>query len=239
MLKLLLVDDDIPFSRLLKLYLKNNAIDADCVHDVKSALSKLLPPSESAYDVLILDVMMQNESGFDVLKALRTANFDIPVIMLSGCDDPLDKAAALNAGADDYVCKPFESDEFLARIHALLRRVGGKAAGGNANAVLRSGKAEADAKMVTIQDLKEIIDLTEIESHLLEILIRNAGEPVSMEELYPHVIGRDYSSGDRSLSQHVSRLRRKLRSYPGNTVRIKTLHGKGFMYVPPSVTKKS
>jgi len=242
--KLLLIDDDISLCRLLKIFLESNGMEADCVHNAKDALLRLREQCHScdarAYDMLVLDVVMPDENGIDELRAIRAASIDIPVVMLTGSGDSSDKIAALNSGADDYVCKPFEPDELLARINAVLRRSGKKAHNLEADAKFHAGDIEIDGTARTARFLStdEVVDLTDIESRLLEMLARNAGGFVSLEKLLACIWGNKYSSNSRNLSQYISRLRRKLGSYPCGTGRIKTFYGKGFMYVLPPAAEK-
>jgi len=239
--KLLLVDDDISLCRLLKIFLESNAIEADCVHNAKDALSRLQAcDGLFPYDMLVLDVVMPNGNGIEVLKTIRTAALDIPVVMLTGCGDYSEKITALNSGADDYVCKPFEPDELLARINAVLRRSGKKTYYAETDGKFHIGDIELDEATGAVRLLSsdKVIDLTDIEFKLLEMLVKNSGSLVSSDKLFAYIWGDNYSSNNRNLSQYISRLRRKLGSYPCGSDRIKTFYGKGFMYTLPSAVEK-
>jgi len=240
--KLLLVDDDVSLCRLLKIFLESNAIEADYVHNAKDALSCLqADDGYLSYDMLVLDVVMPNENGIDVLKTIRAASFDIPTVMLTGCGGSSDKITALNSGADDYICKPFEPDELLARINAVLRRSGKNAHCAEADDKFHVGDIELNeaAGSAKLLNSDKIINLTGIEFKLLEMLVRNAGSPVSSGKLFTYIWKDNYSTDNRILSQYISRLRKKLGSYPCGSGRIKTFYGKGFMYVLPSAAEKT
>ena len=187
--------------------------------------------------MLVLDVLMPDGNGLEVLKTIRAASFAIPVIMLTSCDETSDKIAAFKAGADDYLCKPFDPRELLERIYAVLRRSERKERCTQADTALRVEDIELDetTRTVKLSDSGKLIELTGLEFRLLDLLVKNAGRPVSLEELYAEILRRDYNGGDRSLSKHVSNLRQKLEklgaSFEGID-RIKTLRGKGFMFIP-------
>ena len=122
MTKILIVDDDIKLCALLKSFLRKEAIESDCLHNGKDAQALFSSPEFSRYDLVVLDITVPGNSGLEVLRAIRASSTDIPVIILTGRDDPLDKVGALESGADDYVCKPCDSRELAARIHAIMRR---------------------------------------------------------------------------------------------------------------------
>jgi two-component system response regulator CpxR len=152
--------------------------------------------------------------------------------MLTAKGDPIDRVLGLEFGADDYICKPFIMQELSARIRAVLRRTSGTL-GTAAQDVISVADLEMDLKSHTVRISGGVIPLTNVEFRILEILLSCAGSKISSEKLSMEVLGRSHSSFDRSLSVHISRLRRKLGPYLCGSERIKTMRGEGFMYVFP------
>lgn len=229
----LLVDDDIELCRLLKSYLETDTLRVDCVYDGNDALDRLLGPEAVSYDLLLLDVMLPGTNGFDVLKAIRERGLQIPVLMLTARNESVDRIAGLEGGADDYVCKPCEPRELAARIAGILRRTRGNNEGAEPGGTLRVGDIELDRIMQIARISKHDVILTDVEYRLLEALLQNAGDTVSLESLFRDVLEREYTYEDRSLHTHASRLRRKLGNHSNGTARIKTIRGKGFAYINP------
>lgn len=189
--------------------------------------------SSRAYDIVILDIMLPEQDGFDVLRKIRNnISNNVPVVMLSAKGDQTDKVVGLEIGADDYVCKPFYERELLARLKAVLRRSD-------------DSKTRPDSNVVTLADLELCreslsvkiagtdVSLTNVEFSLLDRLISCAGKKISPQQLSMDVLGRGYTSIDRSLSVHISRLRHKLGPYPNGKERIRTLRNAGYMYIYP------
>jgi two-component system response regulator CpxR len=177
--------------------------------------------------------MLPEQDGFDVLRKIRNnISNNVPVVMLSAKGDQTDKVVGLEIGADDYVCKPFYERELLARLKAVLRRSD-------------DSKTRPDSNVVTLADLELCreslsvkiagtdVSLTNVEFSLLDRLISCAGKKISPQQLSMDVLGRGYTSIDRSLSVHISRLRHKLGPYPNGKERIRTLRNAGYMYIYP------
>lgn len=231
MLRILLIDDDVELCALLKDYLESETLILDCIYNGKDAFARLLAPDAVRYDLLILDVTLPEWNGFEILKALRKNRQDIPILMLTARGDPADRVAGLEAGADDYVCKPCEPRELAARITAILRRTGGERTGDDE--VLRVRDIELDRGSRLVRVGGNSVDLTDVEFRLLDVLLRNAGNAVSLESLSVDVLGREYTPDDRSLNTHVCRLRGKLGPWADGSARIKAPRSKGFVYVCP------
>ncbi len=231
--EILLIDDDVELCSLLKSYLEKRTFALDCLYSGDDAVSRLLGPKPCHYDLLLLDVTLPGRNGFEILKTIREHEPDIPVLMLTARGDPADRIAGLEAGADDYIGKPFDVRELAARIDAVLRRSGKMAADFRQDAlqILRLEDLELNrpARAACI-DGREL-DLTETELKLLEVLLENKGQVVSLRELFRSVLGRPFLPGDRSLSTHISHLRNKLGPYRNGVQRIRTFRGRGFTYV--------
>jgi two-component system response regulator CpxR len=229
MASILLADDDIELSRMLVDYLTEEGFHVDAAYDGDMALSKALA---NEYDLLILDVMMPNRNGFDVLRELRVQSL-LPVLMLTARGDDVDSIVGLELGADDYLAKPSNPRVLVARIRAILRRAG--AQGG-----LHNGSEHPD--QITLDDLvmhfgsrtvtcdDNPVSMTSTEFSLLSVLLREAGNVVSKADLSERALGRKLSRYDRSLDMHVSNLRKKLGPLSDDQERIKTVRGVGYIY---------
>lgn len=230
--RVLMIDDDVELSAMLKRYLETDTLQFDCVHDGQAALDHLFGPVASRYDLLLLDVMLPGRNGLEVLEEIRGRKLDVPVLMFTAQGEPMDKISGLEGGADDYVCKPCDPRELSARIAAILRRAGGR--GGQ----LGLGDIELDRGSRVVQVAGNAVALTDVEFRLLNVLLRNAGQVVPVASLSSSILEREYESNDRSLNTHVSHLRQKLGAYPDGSARIKASRSRGFMYVlPPQVDR--
>jgi DNA-binding response OmpR family regulator len=224
MIKVLLIDDDRKHSALLKAYLKQFGIDLDCAGDADDGFRRL---SRSDPDLLLLDVMLPGRDGFDICREVRQAS-RIPIIMLTARGDVVDKVSGLEIGADDYIGKPFEPRELVARIQSLLRRTG---SGETGPQVMRFDGIEidTDARSVTVDDQR--VELTSMEFELLAILARRAGKKVSRDEILNDLRGIDAAILTRAVDIMVSRLRQKL----GDSVKpprfIQTIWGHGYSFI--------
>ena len=221
MRRILVVDDDVPLAEMIGEYLRPEGFSVDLLHDGGVAYST--PPTN--YDLVVLDVMLPNRSGFEVLKAYRRGGA-IPVILLTARDNETDRVVGLEIGADDYIPKPFNPRELVARVRAVLRR-----AGAAAPAELRLGDVVLSPAARLATQAGAAIDLTTAEFNLLERLLLKAGTTVSRDELARAALGRQYGEGiDRNVDTLVSKLRRKL----GGEERIKTIRNLGYLFaVPP------
>jgi len=232
--RILIIDDDKVLCSLLSTYLKPEGMDVDLAHDGRDGLEKAL---RGVYSLIILDVMLPGgNNGFAVLQDIR-AKTDIPVLMLTARGDDVDRIIGLEMGADDYLSKPFNPRELLARIHAILRRARSlKKEEISAVAVrkYKVGDVELNSGARVVLRAGEPVELTSVEFNILDILMKNASLPVTRDELAMEVLGHPLSSYDRSVDVHVSRLRKKLGSSDGKTERIKAVRGTGYIYVASS-----
>ncbi len=231
-MRALLVDDDHELARLLGDYLGPHGVALDHVEDGASAVARLAAPA-GPYDIVLLDVMLPGESGFDVCRRIRAAH-DVPVVMLTARGEDADRVTGLDLGADDYVTKPFNPRELLARMRAVVRRAQPRA---EPPEKVRVGDLVVDVpgQRATL-DGREL-QLTSFELRVLVVLARRAGETVTREELAAAVLPRGGAydpSVDRSLDVHVSHLRHKMGDRGKEPRRIRTVRGVGYVLVKPS-----
>ena len=225
MKSILMIDDDTELCALLEDYFQAEGFDFACGHSGDEGLEML---AEGDYDIVVLDVMLPGRDGFEILKTIRSAS-PVPVIMLTAKGNHLDRVVGLEIGADDYICKPFDTRELSARIRAVLRRSGLSETA--SESVLRVEDLEMDLRSRSVKVGQRGVPLTNVEFRLLEALLSCAGKKISSEQLSINVLGHSLSPFDRSLSVHISKLRHKLGLYPCGSERIKTLRGEGFIYV--------
>lgn len=223
MSRILLADDDEELCALLRDYLKDEGFAVDTVNDGKAALEAALGGD---YVGLVLDVMMPKLNGFDVLRELR-AQSGLPVLMLTARGEDIDRIVGLEMGADDYLPKPFNPRELVARLRAILRR----GAGALAPEALTVGDIELRRSDRTVSRGGRPVELTGAEFGILDILLRAAGRVVDKETLSEQVLGRRLARYDRSVDMHISNLRRKLGSGADGEPRIKAVRGAGYFYV--------
>jgi DNA-binding response OmpR family regulator len=228
----LLVDDDIELARLLTDYLGTHGVTLDHVGDGALAIEKL-GATVDRYDIVLLDVMLPGIDGFEVCRRLRT-RVDVPIVMLTARGEDTDRVVGLEIGADDYVSKPFNPRELLARMRAVLRRATRPAAGAAPAERVEVGDLVVDVPSHTASLAGAPLQLTSFEFRVLVVLARRAGETVTREELASVVLpkgGRYDPSVDRSLDVHVSHLRQKLGE---GAKRIRTVRGLGYVLVKPA-----
>lgn len=228
MSKLLLVDDDRELTVLLKELLEIEGLSVVVAHDGEQAL-KLL---DKSIDLLLLDIMMPKKNGLETLKELRQYH-QTPVIMLTARGSELDRVLGLELGADDYLAKPFNDRELVARIGALLRRSNWNEQQNTHNNAptlivdclqLNPGRQEASFA-------EQILDLTGTEFTLLYLLAQHLGKVVSREHLSQEVLGKRLTPFDRAIDMHISNLRRKLPERKDRLPWFKTLRGRGYLMV--------
>lgn len=228
MASVLLIDDDIELSKLLEEYLQSEQFHLDAAHDGPSGLQKALA---GQYAVVVLDVMLPGMSGLDVLKQLRQKSA-VPVLMLTARGSELDRILGLELGADDYLAKPFNPRELVARLRAILRRTAGGAAATPSQPVhLADVDVHPESRSVNCSG--KPVTLTGAEFDLLYAFLRSPGKIISREDLTQAALGRPMSPMDRSIDVHVSNLRRKLGPYDGEQERIKAIRGSGYVYLLP------
>ena len=223
MSELLLIDDDQELCELLVSWLSQEGFQVRACHDGNSARSALAQMAPAA---VILDVMLPDGSGLELLKQLRSEHPDLPVVMLSARGEPLDRILGLELGADDYLAKPCDPRELTARLRAVLRRSHPVA---SPTQLELGDLAFSPMRGVVSIDEKELT-LTVSESRLLEALLRQPGEPLDKQELAQLALGRKLTLYDRSLDMHVSNLRRKIGPHPDGRPRIVALRSRGYFY---------
>jgi two-component system, OmpR family, response regulator CpxR len=229
----LVIDDDSELCNLLSEYLKQENFTVDCAHYGERGIEMVL---ERSYSMVILDVMLPGTiSGFNVLQQIRTRTA-VPVLMLSARGEEVDRIVGLEMGADDYLPKPFNPRELLARIRTILRRsksgAGGIHAGENAiNYQLGDLELNTGTRSVCCAD--KPVELTSVEYNLLEMLLKSAGQVLTRDELTAHVLGRPLSPYDRSIDVHISKIRKKLGPHRSGIERIKSVRGAGYVYTIP------
>ncbi len=224
MTQLLLIDDDVRHSRLLRDYLQRFSIELDCAGDATAGLRKL---ATSDYDLLLLDVMLPGRDGFDICREIRKTN-TIPIIMLTARGDVIDRVSGLELGADDYIAKPFEPRELVARIQSILRRVE-PSPGEQRTLHFQDIEIDRDARIVLVEGTA--VDLTSMEYELLVLLASNAGKQLSRDQILSKLRGIDAAILTRSVDIMISRLRSKLGD-PGKPPRfIETIWGRGYLFV--------
>jgi DNA-binding response OmpR family regulator len=226
MTSVLLVDDDTELSKLLEEYLQSEQLTLESAQDGPSGLEKALSNHPA---VVVLDVMLPGMSGLDVLKQLRQKS-SVPVLMLTARGSELDRILGLELGADDYLPKPFNPRELVARLRAILRRTSGNNVAGHP-IHLADVELHPESRSVTCGG--KPVSLTGAEFDLLHAFLRSPGKIISREDLTQAALGRPMSPMDRSIDVHVSNLRRKLGSYEGDQERIKAIRGSGYVYLLP------
>jgi DNA-binding response OmpR family regulator len=225
--RLLIIDDDVALCELLTEYLAPEGFQVESVQDGQMGLEKCC---DGSYDLIILDVMLPVMNGFEVLRHLRR-NTNTPVVMLTARGEDVDRIVGLEVGADDYLSKPFNPRELLARIRAILRRTRQEwPVSDLAPKKLRVGDIEINTGARIVLRNGKKIDLTSVEFNLLETLLRKAGQLVSREELTQTVLCRLPYPYDRSIDVHISKLRKKLGHETAGMERIKTIRNVGYLY---------
>jgi two-component system, OmpR family, response regulator CpxR len=225
MSRILLIDDDEELCELVSEYLGVEGFTVESVNDGESGLRKALAGEQ---DLIILDVMLPKKNGFDVLRELRQTS-RTPVLMLTARGDDMERIVGLEIGADDYLPKPFNPRELVARLRAILRRTQTSDEPPAAEKIqlddIEVSLAARSAKM----DGRDL-NLTSVEFELLAELLKNAGAVIKKEDLNLKVLGRRLSPFDRSLDMHVSNLRKKLGARKNGDERIKTVRSVGYIY---------
>lgn len=227
--KILLADDDIEYCALLSEYLLAENFLVESVHDGKTAIQHAL---EKEYDLMILDIMMPQLNGLEVLKQLQN-KIQIPVLMLTARGDDIDRILGLEMGADDYLPKPCNPRELVARLRAILRRTQKeKMEEGVSQSVSIVGDLTLERHNRSVLVMQKVIDLTSTEFNVLDTLIKQAGQIVKKETLTEESLFRKQTIYDRSVEMHVSKIRKKLGSHADGSQRIKTIRGVGYLYAP-------
>ncbi|MDQ0391699.1 response regulator transcription factor [Labrys monachus] len=223
MVKVLLIDDDVDLTTLLKEYLNEEGFEVSTAQDGRTAIAQA---ASNAVDIIVLDIMMPHMNGIDVLQRIRRSS-TVPVLMLTAKGDDVDRIAGLNLGADDYVPKPCSPGELAARLKAILRRAGPSGAG-TAQEVLRAGELVMYPGNRAAEWRGKPLELTGTEFSLLEVLARNAGQLVSKQEISRHAFGRPLTPFDRRIDVHLSSVRQKLGARGDGQSWIQSVRGQGY-----------
>jgi two-component system, OmpR family, phosphate regulon response regulator OmpR len=229
--KILVVDDDVRLRDLLTRYLTEQGFQVSSLTDASQLDKKLQrdPPH-----LVVLDLMLPGEDGLTVCRRLRGAGEMVPIIMLTAKGEDVDRIVGLEMGADDYLPKPFNPRELVARIHAVLRRHGERAAMGapTEDGRIRFGKHVLDLAARTLERDGQTTSLTTGEFALIRVFVQHPRQPLAREKLMLLARGRDHEVFDRAIDVQVSRLRKLVEPDPANPRYIQTVWGFGYVYVP-------
>jgi len=232
--QLLMIEDDARLAQMVGEYLGQSGLQVTHRADGKSGLAQLQGPDAGPLpDLVILDLMLPDMDGLEVCRRIRSLQghaAQVPVLMLTAKGDPMDRIIGLELGADDYLPKPFEPRELLARIRAILRRRtdGGGAAA--ATQVLRFGALEIDRDARTVTVSGELADLTSYQFDLLVALAERAGRVLTRDQIMEAVRGRELEAFDRSIDVHMGRIRAAIEADAKNPRRILTVRGVGYVF---------
>lgn len=229
--RVLVVDDDVELCELVKEFLEPEGLQVEAVHNGNRGLERALTGEHA---LVVLDVMLPGMNGLDVLRKLR-ASSTVPVLLLTARGQDVDRIVGLELGADDYLPKPFNPRELVARIRAILRRTRSEAGERQTpQTSVHVGDVELNPATRTVLRGGEAVDLTAVEFNLLDVLLREAGRVVTRDELAKIALGRLFSPYDRSIDMHISKLRKKLGEDGKGGERIKTVRGVGYIYAAPT-----
>ena len=237
--RLLIVDDDTELCELVAELLEGEGFRVEVSNRSDEGLARAL---SGEHALVVLDVMMPGMNGFEVLRRLRAEGSGVHVLMLTARGDDVDRIVGLEIGADDYLPKPFNPRELVARIQAVLRRArtttarasASSASAGSSPERVTVGDVEVDTGTRHVRRAGETVELTNVEYEILSILLSAAGRVVTREELVRSALGREISVFDRSIDMHISHLRKKLGRRAGEVERIKTVRGVGYIYARPA-----
>jgi len=223
-MRILIIEDEAGLRLTLSDRLRSEGYEVDTASDGNSGYEKALA---GGYDLILLDVMMPGKNGFDVCRDLRQQSVSTPVLMLTARGQTIDKVLGLKIGADDYLTKPFETMELLARIEALLRR---RPAAGAEASFAEFGDIRVDFKSTEVRRRGELLQLSAKEFQLLRYFVEHPGETLSRDQLLHEVWGYESMPSTRTVDVHVAWLRQKVEADPKNPVMIVTVHGMGYKF---------
>lgn len=222
--RILVIEDDVSLAGMVGEYLRSAGMQVDAAHDATSGLAKL---SRDRPDAVILDLMLPDLDGFEVCRRIR-ARSDVPVLMLTARGDDTDRIVGLEIGADDYLPKPFNPRELLARLRAILRRSSGMRRSGKE--AMRFGRLEIDPASRRVTLGEESCALTGYQFDVLHALASNAGRVMSRDQLMDQLRGEALDAYDRSIDVHISRVRAVIEDDPHHPRRIITVRGSGYVF---------
>jgi two-component system response regulator CpxR len=220
---ILIIDDDVELTELLFEYLEQEGFKITCVHDGETGIKRAL---NQPFDAIILDVMLPKLNGFEVLRAIRE-HLNIPVLMLTARGDDIDRIVGLEIGADDYLPKPCNPRELVARLKAILRRTQ-KTLSHRPTIEYHNIVVDCSKRLVSVAG--QSLELTNAEFNILEMLVKSPGQAFSKEELTEYALGRKYTAYDRSIDVHISNLRNKIGDNNPDKELIKTVRGFGYLF---------
>jgi two-component system OmpR family response regulator len=223
--KILLIDDDVELVEMIRDYLTREGFEVTMVHDGESGVREAL---SGHYAIAVIDVMMPGINGIEVLRRVRRES-SMPVLMLTARGDDTDRIVGLELGADDYVPKPCTARELTARIRAILKRTNNT--GNGESRAIKVGALTVWPEKRKVEQAGRPVELTSTEFGLLEVLVRNAGQVVSKEELSEQALGRPLMRFDRSIDMHMCNIRQKLGEAQDGRSRIQTVIRKGYMLI--------
>ncbi len=223
--RILAVDDDAALTELLAEYLQPEGFELESVHDGEEGVERILA---GGYALVILDIMLPGIGGLEVLRRVRRHS-QVPIMMLTARRSTADRVIGLEIGADDYLPKPFDPRELVARVRSILRRVR-PAGAGRGPEFLAVDDLLLDAGKRQVRRNGTHVELTTAEFDLLRVLLAAAGRVVSREELFRVVLEREFASADRGIDNLISAVRRKLGPAPDGDERIKAIRGVGYLY---------
>lgn len=226
--RLLLIDDDLELAGLMRDFFSEHGFELEACCDGAAGLRRI---QETAFALVLLDVMLPSRNGFIILEELRSKS-NVPVLMLTGMTDRDSRIAGLDGGADDYLPKPFDPVELLARVNAILRRASPDMRQSEGSVEIMGVRLSPGTRSVTKQGVP--VTLTTAEFEILETLIRSAGRVVTRDDITRSLYERDSTPFDRWIDVHISRLRRKLES---GTILIKTVRGIGYQFCSDEDTR--
>jgi two-component system alkaline phosphatase synthesis response regulator PhoP len=222
--RILVVDDDRQLARLVRSYLEQAGYQVEVAYDGESALRAL---RQARPDLVVLDLMLPDRDGWEITRLARAdaALAGLPIIMLTARVDDTDKIVGLEVGADDYITKPFNPREVIARVRAVLRRSAGPPVPG---AILQIGPLRMDLDRHVVTRAGRPVELTPTEFGLLQVLLEHPGQVFTRAQLIEQVLGDDYAGLDRTVDSHIKNLRKKLELDPGQPAYIQAVFGVGY-----------
>ncbi|PHM74112.1 two-component system response regulator OmpR [Xenorhabdus kozodoii] len=229
--KILVVDDDMRLRALLERYLSDQGFQVRSAANAEQ-MDRLL--TRESIQLIILDLMLPGEDGLSICRRLRSQHNSIPIIMISAKGEEVDRIVGLEIGADDYLAKPFNPRELLARMRAVLRRQANELPGAPTpdDAVIKFGKFKLDLGTREMFHQDELLPLTSGEFSVLKVLVSHPREPLSRDKLMSLARGREYGAMERSIDVQISRLRRLIEEDPTHPRYIQTVWGLGYVFVP-------
>jgi len=224
MARILVVDDDKKIVRLVRSYLEQNGYHVLTAHDGETALHTI---RREKPDLVVLDLMLPDRDGWEITRIVRSdqALVSLPIIMLTARVEDVDKIVGLEMGADDYITKPFNPREVVARVKALLRRAGGAAM---PPPILQIGELRMDIERRSLIFHDQVIDLTPTEFDLLKMFMEHPGRPFTRQELIENGLGYAYVGMERTIDSHIKNLRKKIGAESESPAYIETVHRIGY-----------